>query len=154
MLWALLTFFCKGRDQQELREWGYWLVIPGAVTAGLWTLLDLWRVAAVKDPVEPLPQAELFLWSGFWILLPPIFFFLEFHVLFGTCEGDDKLFDRIKHQQHLAAAVWLAFVSVIGGASVRDWVKELREEGQKSTLEQRVTALEAKAYVTAPRKTK
>lgn len=47
----------------------------------------------------------------FWALVPPLWFMLEYHVLYK--EESDVSFDHFRHGQQLAGAVWLGVVAIL-----------------------------------------
>jgi hypothetical protein len=64
----------------------------------------------------------------FWLVGPPIWFHLEWQVLFRTGDGKDaEWFERFKFSQRLAARVWLAVATGIAvlyfSDKIPEWVK-------------------------------
>lgn len=119
------------------------MIIPSSLVTGVWTIIDISR-SIESSPLLPwLPSTPLPLWSAFWALLPPMFFFLEYQAMWNCCQGKDSDFERLKHSQHLAGAVWLAIVAIIGGASVREWLKE-GQDNEIQKLERRIENLESR----------
>jgi hypothetical protein len=79
-----------------------------------------------------LAVVSLFLWAlddwakkfvlAMWTVMPPIWFLVEWEVLFKSGAGkDDEWFERYKHSQALASKVWLAVATVL--AALYFWDK-------------------------------
>ncbi len=54
--------------------------------------------------------SELKLLGLFWAIAPPVWFWFEYYLLW---DRDEKTFDRLKHNQTLSAAIWLATLGSI-----------------------------------------
>jgi hypothetical protein len=121
-------------------------MVIGGIIAGVSTLIDVFDSAVsprVFNGIGPIQY-----WTWFWIVIPPIFFFTEYFVFFramasgggggfgagpgggggGVAVGGESRrgpsLEEFKHGQQVAAAIWLALVTLLGGTSVSDWLKK------------------------------
>ena len=84
------------------------------------TVALLWLHAQIGDPGECGRYVVDGTWpfvavAAIWTIGPPIWFFVEYTFLY--CKDDtDTAFEQFKHQQQLAAAVWLGFMAFLAAA--------------------------------------
>lgn len=66
---------------------------------------------------------------GFWTLVPPILFWLEYHFLWRPNNRPDEgaLFDRFKYSQETSSKIWLAVVAILAGFC---WAGLDKDEGK------------------------
>lgn len=66
-------------------------------------------------------QTRGYLLIGLWVILPPIWFFLEFQLLHPNMVDNSFELSRVKQAQDLARNVWLAFVVVLAAILGVKW---------------------------------
>ena len=95
----------------------------GLVLAGLAlmaTAVLLWLQSQTGDRGECGRSVADVTWpfvvvAAIWTVGPPIWFLVEYTFLYGK-DDTDMAFEKFKHQQQLAAAVWLGLMAFLAAA--------------------------------------
>lgn len=100
-------------------------VVVGAAAVGLIASLAyayMLRTGSYLGPMEP-DQVSFrgYLLIGFWVLIPPIWFFFEFQCLHRNMLNDPFELSRVKQAQDLGRNIWLAFVIVLAAIIGVKW---------------------------------
>lgn len=80
----------------------------------------LWCQCQIGDRVECVKHVADDRWqfvavAAIWTIGPPIWFLVEYTVLYGK-DDTETAFEKFKHQQQLAAAVWLGLMAFLAAA--------------------------------------
>jgi hypothetical protein len=91
-----------------------------AIFVAVYAMYCVWRFIANITIGEPLPREfafELIAYSIFWILAPPMWFFVEYFAVANNCitgfQGTDENLKKIKDYADYASKVWAALVAVL-----------------------------------------
>lgn len=99
---------------------GYWICFSaGSIAAaiGIITLCfayDAWKSRQVE---------MLYFFLMFWIIVPPIWFWVEYFMVYRKY-GDSAAFESFKHGQQLSLAIWAAFAFSLNGLAGAERFKE------------------------------
>lgn len=74
---------------------------------------SLWEAPQWVDDPCGIHTAEKAALYGIWVLLPPIWFFVEYFCLFRR-GGRPCCFEAFKYGQELASRIWLAIATILG----------------------------------------
>jgi hypothetical protein len=81
------------------------------IFGGLSTVLVLLTIVwALWEPIV-LAERTKGLIVGIWVLVPPLWFWIEYHFLYRKLEGAD--FERFKYGQELSRNLWVAIAAVL-----------------------------------------
>ena len=69
------------------------------------------------------PQIQFhgYILIGFWVIVPPIWFFFEFQCLHPNMLDNANELSRVKHAQDLGRNIWLSFVVVLAAIIGIKW---------------------------------
>lgn len=85
------------------------------------SLIYAYKIRTGSRTVEE-KQIRGYILIGLWVLLPPIWFFVEFQLLHPNIFPQDSFeLSRVKQSQELARNVWLAFVVVLAAIVGVKW---------------------------------
>jgi hypothetical protein len=91
-----------------------------AIFAAAYAAYCVWRFAEKIDIGKPIPpdfKYELIAYSIFWVLAPPIWFFVEYFAVANNCivgfPGDDPNLKKIKDYADYASKVWAAVLGLL-----------------------------------------
>lgn len=83
-------------------------ITVGAIIAALFSCI----VALYYNLVETTPNCPLpYLIIGFWVLAPPVYFWLDWHVLCAKIPAQHV--ESVKHIHDLSRNIWIALISVL-----------------------------------------
>ena len=82
--------------------------IAGLLLAFISVLIGVLDCSTVLD----IPNGLAFLIVGFWVIVPPVFLWLDW-ILYCLKIGDERFRDDAQHTHNLARNIWLALVLIL-----------------------------------------
>jgi len=84
------------------------IIALGSLVFSYWSFANGFR----RD--DPVKVAQAIILAG-WIVLPPVWFWLEFYLLYLPDSSSYEAWDQYKYGQDLASKIWLALVTTLLG---------------------------------------
>jgi hypothetical protein len=108
----LKLYFFPSYSKSE--SWKNWLVFSVSILSGIAAVATtIFLIATEKPDDRQKSVARVIL--IFWSILPPIYFWVEYFIIWKTSEKKSPTLDEFKHGQEICRNIWLAFVLLFAG---------------------------------------